>query len=284
MNILRIAAFADGNRGGNPAGVVLCDEMPEDKVMLSLAKQVGYSETAFLKPFQDGWKIRYFSPEIEVPFCGHATIASGAVLGDSFGEGMYKLFLNTDEISVDVTRSVNGRYAAALHSPRTWSKAAPQKYTEEILKQFHIIANDIDSTFPIHFAFAGAKHLIIVLKDRKTLAEMNYHFEYTKALMLNEGLATISLLWHESDGVFHARNAFAPGGIYEDPATGAAAAALAGYLRDLNWQGKRKFEILQGEDMGCPSRLFVEYTSEPGARVKVAGETRYISEKNGPSS
>ncbi len=281
MNILKIAAFSNENKGGNPAGVVICDEMPNEEKMLNIAKQVGYSETAFLKPFKDGWRIRYFSPEIEVPFCGHATIASGAVLGDRFGEGLYKLFLNNDEISVDVTKSVNGGYSAALQSPGTWSDAAPQEYVEEILNQFRLTTTKIDPDFPIRFAFAGAKHLIIVLKDRKTLAEMNYHFENTKALMLKEDVATISLLWPESEGVFHSRNAFAPGGVYEDPATGAAAAALAGYLRDIDWQGKRIFEIIQGEDMGCPSRLFVEYTLKPGTSIKVAGETRYISQKNG---
>ncbi|TLM98720.1 PhzF family phenazine biosynthesis protein, partial [bacterium] len=82
MNILRIAAFSQNDKGGNPAGVVLCDEMPDEKEMLAIAKQVGYSETAFLTPVNDGWRIRYFAPEMEVPFCGHATIASGAVLGE----------------------------------------------------------------------------------------------------------------------------------------------------------------------------------------------------------
>ena len=281
MDLLKIAAFADDNKGGNPAGVVICNEIPEEKNMLSIAKQVGYSETAFLKPVKDGWRIRYFSPEMEIPFCGHATIACGAILGDRFGEGAYKLFLNNDEIIVDVTKSVNNRYAAALHSPGTWSKAAPHEYIEKIIEQFQFTAAHIEPNFPVRFAFAGAKHLIIVLKDRKTLAEMTYHFDRTKALMRNEDVATINLLWPESDRVFHSRNAFPPGGIYEDPATGAAAAALAGYLRDIGWTGKRRFEIIQGIDMGCPSRLYVEYTSEPGASVKVAGETRYISEDKG---
>ncbi|MBT3314416.1 MAG: PhzF family phenazine biosynthesis protein [Anaerolineae bacterium] len=280
MNIQEIAAFANEGIGGNPAGVVICDEMPKKEIMLNLANQVGYSETAFLKPYRDGWKIRYFSPEIEIPFCGHATIASGAALGDRFGEGAYKLFLNNDEISVDVRKSENGRYVAALYSPKTWSRVAPQKYVEKILKEFKLTVTELDPNFPIRFAFAGAKHLLIVLKGRKTLAEMNYHFKNTKSLMLQEDLATISLLWNESGRVFHSRNAFASGGVVEDPATGAAAAALAGYLRDIDWQGSRKFEVIQGEDMGYPSRLFVEYTSELGASVKVAGETRYIVENN----
>jgi len=65
--------------------------------------------------------------------------------------------------------------------------------------------------------------------------------------------------------------------VYEDPATGAAAAALAGYLRDIGWQGKNEFTILQGEDMGMPSLLRVKYGPEPGSSVWVSGETRYIS-------
>jgi len=277
MNILKIAAFTFENKGGNPAGVVICDEMPSGKEMLEIAKQVGYSETAFLKPLNDEWRIRYFSPEIEVPFCGHATIAAGAALGDRLGEGAYKLVLNEGEISVNVTKRVNGKFSVALQSPETRSEVAPQEYVEEILKLFNLTVSEIDPEFPVRFAFAGAKHLIVVLKDRKTLTEMDYHFEKTKALMLKEDVGTISLLWLKSNAVFHSRNAFASGGIFEDPATGAAAAALGGYLRDIGWSGKRKFEIIQGEDMGCPSRLYVEYSSKPGESIKVSGETRYIS-------
>jgi predicted PhzF superfamily epimerase YddE/YHI9 len=65
--------------------------------------------------------------------------------------------------------------------------------------------------------------------------------------------------------------------VYEDPATGAAAAALAGYLRDIGWQGKNEFIILQGEDMGMPSRLRVKYGPTIGESVSVSGETRHIS-------
>lgn len=79
MNILKLAAFSHNGSGGNPAGVAFCDEMPSDEEMLKVAREVGYSETAFLvKHAQaDGWRVRYFAPAMEVPFCGHATIAGG---------------------------------------------------------------------------------------------------------------------------------------------------------------------------------------------------------------
>ena len=280
-DVLRIAAFSHNNKGGNPAGVVIGNEMPAENEMLRIAKQVGYSETAFLKPYNDGWKIRYFAPEMEIPFCGHATIASGAAIGERFGTGSYKLFLNRDEISIDVTKSVNNTFSVALQSPETWSDSAPQEYVDNVLTLFNLARINLDPKFPVRFAFAGAKHLIIVLKEQKTLAKMNYPFDAVKSLMLKEDLATISLLWAESDELFHSRNPFASGGVYEDPATGAAAAALAGYLRDINWQGRNSFEILQGEDMGCPSRLLVQYTMKKGESIKVSGETRYITEKDG---
>jgi PhzF family phenazine biosynthesis protein len=281
MDIQKIAAFSYNNKGGNPAGVVICDEMPTEKEMLKTAKEIGYSETAFLQQLNNGWRIRYFAPEMEVPFCGHATIASGAVLGERFGEGVYKLFINQGEITVSVSKSDTGTSITTLQSPETWSASASQEYVEKILNEFNWTMDDLDVNFPVRFAFAGAKHLIIVLKDRKKLAEMSYNFDKVKTLMKKDDLVTINLLWVESNQLFHSRNPFSTGGVYEDPATGAAAAALAGYLRDIDWQGGNSFDILQGEDMGSPSRLSVQFTMNKGESIRVSGETRHITETNG---
>jgi PhzF family phenazine biosynthesis protein len=278
MEILKIAAFSEKGKGGNPAGVVFCDEMPVETEMLRIAKEVGYSETAFLKPIQNGWRVRYFAPETEVPFCGHATIASGAALGERFGERTYILQINAGEITVSAAKTAAGVFKTALQSPQTWSMEAPHDYVASVLNEFNLSIQDLDSRFPVRFAFGGAKHLILVLKEHGKLKTMSYHFEHIKALMAKEDLVTIALLWIESDQLFHARNPFPPGGVYEDPATGAAAAALAGYLRDIDWPGGNQFDILQGEDMGIPSRLTVEFTREKGASVRVSGETRHITD------
>jgi len=276
MNLLKLAAFSRDGQGGNPAGVVFSDEMPGDEEMLGIAREVGYSETAFLVKQDDCWKVRYFAPEMEVSFCGHATIALGAALGERFGEGEYKLILNDSNITVRAKKSENG-FSATLHSPNTYSEDAPKEYVDKILAAFTLKLDDLNPNFPVRFANAGAKHLILILKERKKLADMKYPFEDVKSLMAEQGLVTISLLWNESNEVFHSRNAFASGGVYEDPATGAAAAALAGYLRDIGWKGKSEFTILQGEDMGMPSLLSVRYSSKVGESVSVSGETRYLT-------
>lgn len=281
MTVLKLAAFSYNGQGGNPAGVVFSDTMPTEQEMLKVAKEVGYSETAFVVPQDDRWRVRYFAPAMEVPFCGHATIALGAALGERFGEGEYQLILNDSRVSVRAATSAR-RMSVTLQSPETHSEEAPKKYVDTILAAFTLRPNALNPAFPVRFAFAGAKHLILVVNDRKTLADMEYPFEEVKSLMHEQGLVTISLLWNASDELFHARNAFATGGVYEDPATGAAAAALAGYLRDIEWQGKRSFTIVQGEDMGVASRLWVRFGPKRGESVAVSGEVRQISDGGTP--
>src|SRR4029077_3172106 len=84
--LLRLAAFTTDPSGGNPAGVWIGTALPPDDEMQRIAAEVGYSETAFLVPADDAvighFRLRYFSPLAEVPFCGHATIASGVALAE----------------------------------------------------------------------------------------------------------------------------------------------------------------------------------------------------------
>src|SRR5947209_6014793 len=123
MKVERLAAFADGSAGGNPAGVVVCDVLPSVEAMQALAAEVGYSETVFAAPSGEGWRVRYFAPEVEVDFCGHASIALGAVLAARRGGGTFRLRLNNAEITVEGRESGSGM-SAALQSPSTHSKPA----------------------------------------------------------------------------------------------------------------------------------------------------------------
>lgn len=106
---------------------------------------------------------------------------------------------------------------------------------------------------------------------------MGYDQGAGAALMNGAGLVTIALVQAASPTLFHARNAFAAGGVLEDPATGAAAAALAGYLRDLGWPHGRALAIHQGDDMGVPSRLLVNLTDRPGESIRVSGQARLMA-------
>ena len=267
MQVQRIAAFTENGAGGNPAGVVLLDDLPLPEAMQRLAAAVGYSETVFAAPSADGWRTRYFSPESEVPFCGHATVALGVALARAHGAGRYRLQLSGGEI--EVAASGDGR--AALRSLPTRNAPASAELVARALALFGYAAADIDEALPPIRMNAGTEHLLIALNSRERLAAMDYDLGAGRALMREHGLGTIALVWRAAERLFHARNAFAIGGVLEDPATGAAAAALAGMLRDRGILRIGALTILQGADMGRPSRIDVTFDQPPGSPVHVSG-------------
>ena len=278
MIIQRVAAFSMGNEGGNPAGVVLLDKPISDKEMARVAAEVGYSETVFAVPLDKAdrnWRVRFFSPEIEIPFCGHATIALGAVLGKQQGAGIFKLTLNDAVISVKARSSEHGS-VATLSSPPTDSQAIPDDILSEVLSLFGFGQADLDDRLPPARIHGGSDHILLPLSKRSVLASMAYDLNSGRDLMRKLGVATIMLLVVEDDQTFVVRNAFASGGVLEDPATGAAAAAFGGYLRYQHWPRLGKFTIRQGEDMGHPSLIEVELDSIVGSPVHVSGATRSI--------
>ncbi|MGJ8515401.1 PhzF family phenazine biosynthesis protein [Carnimonas bestiolae] len=276
-SLQHLAAFSVADKGGNPAGVVLCDALPEPSEMQAVAKQLGYSETVFACQ-QDSrqWRVRYFAPEIEVPFCGHATIALGAALAKTFAEGEHELLLNIGNISVK-GKQAGARWEAELRSPPTRSSAPSRQLLTEALKLFGWLREELDERLAPALAEGGACHLVLPLANRSLLAAARYNFSAGRRLMEAHGLTTIALIYAESSQLFHARNMFAAGGVYEDPATGAAAAALAGYLRDAGWPHHGTIDILQGYDMGIPCRLMVRMSPDKGSGVWVSGSVRELS-------
>ena len=274
----KIAAFSDGPQGGNPAGVWIGDALPAPADMQRIAAEVGFSETAFAAPQGDGrWRVRYFSPESEVPFCGHATIALGAALAQREGDGVFVLSLSQAEITVEGRRA-GDLVQAALQSPPTRSGPVPAGLLADALALFGLSAVDLDPRIPPALIHGGADHLVLALRSRAALAAMHYALDAGRTLMVNAKLVTIVLVWVESDRLLHTRNAFASGGVLEDPATGAATAALAGYLRDLGWPHGGAIDVVQGEDMGMRSRLRAEIGPVAGSSIRVSGTARWMGD------
>jgi len=270
-NLMRYSAFSTKPTGGNPAGVWIGNELPSKKEMQTIARQVGYSETAFIAPMTGfNRTVRYYSPEIEVTFCGHATIASGVALGSIDGLGTYTFSTLVGDIPVSVTEQ-SGQFSAALTSVEPKIAEVTLDFVEEVLRALDWAEEDLSSAIPPIRAYAGAWHLVLAVDRLERLNQLDYDFDALKALMEREKLTTIQLVWRETDHVFHSRNPFPVGGVIEDPATGAAAAALGGYLREKRLvQVPAKIIILQGEAMGRPSRLEVEIPESGGIVVSGA--------------
>lgn len=272
--LLRLAAFTTDPAGGNPAGVWIGDVLPPADEMQRIAAEVGYSETAFLAP-DDGaipgtYRVRYFSPLAEVPFCGHATIASGVALAGRGAPADVTLRTNDGLVGLRVVASDEGPLAT-LTSVSTWVREAPADLLATALALLDWQADELDPSLPPALAFAGARHLIIAVQELATLQRMFYPFDRMQALMLQYELTTLQLVWRAGPALFQARDPFAVGGVVEDPATGAAAAALGAYLRDRGEiTAPATFEIVQGVEMGRPSRITVSI--EPGEEgIRVSG-------------
>jgi PhzF family phenazine biosynthesis protein len=275
MKPLRIAAFTHGTEGGNPAGVVITERLPPPERMQGIATEIGYSETAFAAPTADGWRVRYFAPAAEVPFCGHATIALGSALAMLKGSQIFRLQLNEAAITVE-GKSDAQRLWAALQSPPTRSAGLDAGHLDETLEVFALSPDDLDPAIPPAFISAGAGHFVLSLKERARLASMDYDFESGRVLMRSAGLATIALVHARDRQNFDVRNSFAGGGVFEDPATGAAAAAFAGYLRDLDWPHGSAIQIVQGEDMGMRCLIHAAIPASKGSSIRVSGNARII--------
>jgi PhzF family phenazine biosynthesis protein len=278
--LIRMAAFTLDPRGGNPAGVWIGDELPEPGEMQRIAAVVGFSETAFLAP--DGpdrgsYIVRYYSPAAEVAFCGHATIAGGVALAER--TGLHRLLMATRDgpVPVDVERRADGQLAATLTSVEPRVREAEGRLLTGILATLGWSRDELDPSLPSAVAYAGVYHPIIAASTYDRLARLDYDFEGLRSIMLDSDLTTIQLVWREAPDTFRARDPFPVGNVVEDPATGAAAAALGAYLR---WLGEieppASFRVHQGVEMGRPSVLDVEVRAATGG-IRVTGTAVALS-------
>ena len=273
MEVLRYTAFSTDPSGGNPAGVVLDATGLDDATMLSVAAEVGYSETAFLLSRSDGgFGLRYFSPLAEVPFCGHATIATAVAHADRFGTGPMLLDTRAGEVAVSTVADGAGLVTATLTSVAPRSVPLDDGDRDRLLAALRWSADDLDVGLPLRVAFAGAWHPVVAVRERCRLADLDYDFDALGTLMAERDWTTVDLVWRSGPTGFDVRCPFPPGGVVEDPATGAAAAALGGYLRELGLVDlPATLTLRQGADMGRPSLLLVDVPAELGTGISVTG-------------
>ncbi|WP_309133920.1 PhzF family phenazine biosynthesis isomerase [Cellulomonas sp.] len=266
-DVQRWAAFAAEPGGGNPAGVVLDARGWSDGRMRAVAAEVGYSETAFVTD-PATLTVRYFSPVAEVPFCGHATVATAVALAARRGPG--DLVLRTAVGPVHLTtRDVDGALTATFRSVEPRVDDLAPDVLDELLDLLGLTGDDLDPTHPPRAAYAGNVHPVVVLRDAATFDAFGFDPAVVRALMDREGWAgTVTVLHRRGGDEYEARNLFPVGSVTEDPATGSAAAATGAYLRALGLVAPpARVRVLQGRHVGRPSVLVVDVPEEGGIAV-----------------
>ncbi|MFE2877168.1 PhzF family phenazine biosynthesis protein [Streptomyces roseus] len=277
-DVLRYTAFSEDPAGGNPAGVVLDASGLDDSEMLEIAAALGYSETAFLTAPPEGlggaqgraFTLRYFSPKAEVSFCGHATVATAVALAERIGPGELLFATPAGTVPVSVRATETG-LRAVLTSVEPYSEDVSPADLAEALAALDWPEADLDPGIPPRIAYAGARHLVLGAATRARLADLAYDFPRLEALMRRLDLTTVQLVHRAGPAEFDVRNPFPAGGVVEDAATGAAAAAFGAYARELGLvPAAAVLTLRQGEDMGRPGVLTVELRAgDP--RVRVGG-------------
>ena len=272
-DVERWTAFSADAAGGNPAGVVLDARGLGDGRMQRIAAEVGYAETAFVTPGEGGERrIRYFSPVAEVPFCGHATVATAAAISAREGDGLLVFATPVGDVPIVTATDASGARRVSFTSV---DPEVAELSDADLAELLVLLRLDRGALHPDHrpmLAFGGNWHPLLVLAERATFDGFSFEPARARALLDAHGWpATIIVLWSESAERWHARNIFPVGRITEDPATGAAAAATGGYLRATDAvRPPARILISQGGHVGRPSELTVDIPAVGG--IVVSGQ------------
>lgn len=274
-SILELLAFAAEPGGGNPAGVVLDAVALDAAQMKRIATDLGHPETAFVGE-RDGRRVavRYFSPGAEVPFCGHATIATAVALAEAEGVGPFTFDTAAGIVEVSTARDAEGRITAGFTSVDPSTTDLDADVAVRLLGILGLRSDDLDERMPLAQAFAGNLHPVVAIASRGTFDSFAFDPAELRMLMDERGwkgtVITVHVEGDLVDGlVAEARNLFPVGDITEDPATGSAAASLGAYLRDrLGLAAPFAFTVRQGRHIGRPSVLEVEVPASGGILVR----------------
>lgn len=211
MEIFQIDAFTDRLFSGNPAAVVPLTSWLPDEIMQSIAMENNLAETAFIVPYGDDFHIRWFTPEVEIDLCGHATLAAAFVYYHELGYSREAIRFYSQSGWLSVTRSGD---MFTLDFP----SSTPSQI--EIMPEMRVCTEG-----EILEAWRGSRDYMLVMKDLKALTGSAYHI----SAMLALGHAGIIVTAPGEDVDFVSRF-FAPAfGIPEDPVTGSAHTLLTPY-------------------------------------------------------
>ena len=250
MRYYIVDAFTDKPFGGNPAGVVMLDGdvFPQEKLMLQIAAELRYSETAFVRRHSEKeFTLRYFTPKAEVELCGHATIASFTLLHQELGlAGRCLCHTKAGDLSIEVGPKVMMQMAA----PKIVKTVED---TKEIYRALGL--ENYAPTLPVMIASTGLPDFMIPLDDVETLQHLHPDMNAISEITERYDAVSFHVFAFGNDShIAHVRD-FAPlYDIPEESATGTANAALTHYLQQNGCiPPTGNFSFLQGEAMGRPS-------------------------------
>ena len=263
--------FSDVPFGGNQLAVFPGAGGLDTGAMQRIAGELALSETAFVLPSRRAdaaWRLRIFTPRIELPFAGHPTIGAARLLADlgmvprTADAAQFALEEEAGLVPVRVRYGAGAEPVADLTAARLPVRGPEAPAAPLLAGMLGIDARDIDTSAGGPAAWsAGVAFLFVPLRSTDALARAMIDLDRWRALIAEWWAVHLYLFVPATTAGEVRARMFAPAmGIAEDPATGAAAAAIAGLLADTApaGDGTLRWTIRQGVEMGRPSLLAVE--------------------------
>jgi trans-2,3-dihydro-3-hydroxyanthranilate isomerase len=280
--------FTDSAFGGNQLAVFPDATGIPESALLTITREFNYSETTFCFPPRDKAntaRVRIFTPGQEIPFAGHPTVGTAIVLGAAKGTGEHKLVLEEGVGPVPVTVRTDGnRHFAQFAVAKLPEVGAPVATRTTLAEILSVSADDIiGGTSAPQAVSCGLPFVIVGVKSLKALARARLKYDKWEETMGKAESRDLFVFAADPDSgasQYRAR-CFVPGqGVPEDPATGSANAAFAGFLaaRSPERDGTLKWTVRQGVEMGRPSLIEIEADKSGGAitGVRVAGSSVFV--------
>lgn len=273
-----VDVFAQQRYAGNQLAVVEDAATLTDTEMQAIAAEIGFSETTFVgEQTAAGWPVRIFTPETELPFAGHPTLGTAAVIRDQLTTGA------PDEVVLDLTvgaipverRQRDGQ--ETLWMTQQQPTFGPTQAHDDVAAALSLDVTELDTDWPVQVVSTGLPTLIVPVASREALTGISLDRQRATAVADTVDARTILAVCHDPRMDEHdlAVRVFAPGvGVPEDPATGSANGCLAAYLAHHEVLGGSEIDVRveQGYEMGRPSLLHLQTSSEEEAiTVEVGG-------------
>jgi len=290
FKIYQVDAFTKERFSGNPAGVVVNADGLNETQMQQIARELNNSETAFLFSPDDNDSdglIRYFTPTSEVPICGHATIAAmyAKAIENKLDSCILRFKTKIGTLPFEIVKQDKDYQVIMTQGKFELSPAFDTITTQQLLAALGLEHSDIDERCPVQIASTGHSKVMIGIKSRQKLNELNPNYSSLIALSKQLNCNGYFVFTFDSDDkdIFTHGRMFAPAiGINEDPVTGNANGPLGGYLIQNKIAGFQKdlfeFNGKQGEKLNRPGviNVSVRIENDLPVLIKIKGNATVV--------
>jgi len=280
IRLLVYSAFTASSEGGNPAGIFWQHVDLNSGQMQDIARLAGYSETVFIHlSYKADYRFRYFTPDMEVPACGHATLAALTWLKDN---GALKSLEGSVETRGGLLPFMMDSHTGFLFMRQPVPEYGPIMDPEPIADSLGISTESLAPGLPVQCVSTGLQDIMVPVKDHTTLMKLKPDMAKIQKIS-HEVLAMGYHVFSPGDYQYAAycRN-FAPAaGIPEESATGTANGALAAYLIKYGSTNSSHMIFRQGDALNRPSEIHVriENLNSPHIHIWVGGQAISLGEK-----